>query len=234
MIKVSTELSFFSLFINASFVVKLVMLALFAASIFSWALIYQRSQVIRRCLDGMEDFEFTFWSGIDLGQLYNKLSVQHNKVSGLETIFIAGFKEFMRIRKQNPDAPLVVMEGVQRSMRIAISKELEKLEENLPFLATIQSTSPFVGLFGTVWGIMHVFKQLGAVQQASIAMVGPGISEALIATAMGLIAAIPAGIAYNRYASRLDYITNRYNLFFDEFVSIMHRRVHTNTAIREN
>ncbi len=225
----STELSFFSLFFNASFVVKSVMLALLGASVFSWTLIFQRGQIIRQCLSGMDTFEFTFWSGIDLGQLYNKLSIQQDKLSGLEMIFIAGFKEFMRLRKQSPDAP-VVMEGVQRSMRIAISKELEKLEQNLPFLATIQSTSPFVGLFGTVWGIMHAFKELGVVQQASIAMVAPGISEALVATAMGLIAAIPAGIAYNRYASRIDFITNRYNLFFDELVAIMHRRIHTNSA----
>lgn len=222
----ATEMSFFSLFINASFVVKSVMLVLLGASIFSWTLIFQRGQVINKCLSGINNFEFTFWSGIDLGQLYNKLSVQQDKLTGLEIIFIAGFKEFLRIRKQNPDAPQIIMEGVERSMRIAISKELEKLEQNLPFLATIQSMSPFIGLFGTVWGIMHAFRELGVVQQASIAMVAPGISEALIATAMGLIAAIPAGIAYNRYASHIDYITNRYHMFFDELVAIMHRRVY--------
>ena len=145
-----------------------------------------------------------------------------------------GFKEFIRIRKQNPDAPVVIMEGVQRSMRIAILRELEKLEQSLPFLATIQSMSPFVGLFGTVWGIMHAFRELGVVQHASIAMVAPGISEALVATAMGLIAAIPAGIAYNRYASRIDYITNRYQMFFDELVAIMHRRVYANLPNKED
>ena len=230
----SGEMSYFSLFINASFIVKSVMLALLAASIFSWTLIFQRGKLINQSAAGIDDFEFTFWSGIDLTQLYNKLSTQQDCLSGLETIFVAGFKEFTRIRKQNPDAPAVIMEGVQRSLRIAIAKELEKLEQNLPFLATIQSTSPYVGLFGTVWGIMHAFRELGAVQQASIAMVAPGISEALIATAMGLVAAIPAGIAYNRYASRVDYITNKYNLFYDELVAIMHRRVHAASQTKEN
>ena len=230
----TTELSFFSLFINASFIVKIVMLLLLSASIFSWMLIFQRGHTIRQCLNGINNFEFTFWSGIDLGQLYSKLSVQQNDLSGLEMIFITGFKEFMRIRKQNPESPTVIMEGVQRSMRIAISKELEKLEQNLPFLATIQSMSPFIGLFGTVWGIMHAFRELGVVQQATIAMVAPGISEALVATAMGLIAAIPAGIAYNRYVSRIDHITNRYQMFFDELTAIMHRRVYASTTNKEN
>lgn len=222
----TAELSFFNLFINASLVVQAVMLLLLGASIFSWTLIFQRRQIIKQCVAGIHNFEFTFLSGIDLGQLYNKLSVQQDKLSGLEYIFIAGFKEFIRIKKQNPDSPIVIMEGVQRAMRIAIAKELEKLEQNLPFLATIQSMSPFIGLFGTVWGIMHAFRELGVVQQASIAMVAPGISEALVATAMGLVAAIPAGIAYNRYASRIDYISNRYHMFFDELMVIMHRRVH--------
>ena len=229
-----SEISFFSLFINASFVVKSVMLALLVASIFSWTLIFQRGQAIRKCLIDLDDFEFTFWSGIDLGQLYNKLSGQQDRLSGLEKIFFVGFKEFIRNRKQNPDAPVVIMEGVQRSMRIAVLRELEKLEQSLPYLATIQSMSPFVGLFGTVWGIMHAFRELGVVQQASIAMVAPGISEALVATAMGLIAAIPAGIAYNRYASRIDYITNRYQMFFDELVAIMHRRVYANLPGKED
>ena len=224
----STKMSLISLFFNASFLVQCVMLMLLLASIFSWMFIFQRGQFFRQCRTAIKDFETAFWSGADLGQLYNKLSMRQKNLFGLSAIFVSGFKEFIRIRKQNPEEPEVILQGVERSMKIAFIKEIEQLEKNLPFLATVQSMSPFIGLFGTVWGIMHAFRELGAVQQATLAMVAPGISEALVATAMGLIAAIPAGIAYNRYISRVDSIVGRYQMFVDELTAIMHRRIYAN------
>ena len=225
----TTDMSLLQLIFNASFMVQMVMFLLVCASVFSWTFIIQRGYFLSRHKLAVDDFEFTFWSGIDLGKLYNKLLVQEQSLTGLEAIFVAGFKEFVRLRKQNLEQPDVVLEGVQRAMRVRLAKEEEQLERHLPFLATVQSMSPYIGLFGTVWGIMHAFRELGAVQQATLAMVAPGISEALIATAMGLIAAIPAGIAYNRYISRADRLSNRYRLFVEELTGIMYRRIHVQT-----
>lgn len=221
----ATDMSLLSLFTNASLLVQFVMLLLVMASIYSWSIIFQRGKFLRNCKNSVEDFESNFWSGIDLTKLYNKLSGHQKKLVGLEAIFVAGFREYVRLKKQNLQQPESYVENVQRAMRISLATEEARLEQNLSFLATIQSMSPYVGLFGTVWGIMNSFRQLGVVQQATLSMVAPGISEALIATAMGLIAAIPAGIAYNRYIVRVDSLSLKYRMFAEEFIGIMQRRV---------
>ena len=222
----TTDASLWSFIVNAGAVVKLVMLLLLAASVASWTIIFQRHSFIKRARAAIKDFEKKFWSGADLKGLYDNLTGSQAELSGLERIFYAGFKEFNRLTKQSSAHAEAVMEGAERAMRIALAQEVDKLEQNLSFLATVGSTSPYVGLFGTVWGIMTSFRALGAVQQATIAMVAPGISEALIATAMGLFAAIPAVIAYNRYVSAVDRLTNHYHTFRDEFSSILHRKAH--------
>ncbi len=220
-----SELSVWYLIANAGVLVQLVMLLLALASIMSWALIFQRIQVFRKAKRAQLAFEERFWSGMDLGQLYREVNAEPTPFSGMEALFRAGFKEFSRLRQQSRDAD-AVMEGTQRAMRVAFSREQERLEAHLPFLATVGSTSPYVGLFGTVWGIMNSFRGLAQVQQATLATVAPGISEALIATAMGLFAAIPAVIAYNRFAAMSDALLKNYETFADEFSSILHRRVH--------
>lgn len=226
----TADMSLLSLVFNASFLVKMVMLFLLVASIISWAIIFQRGKFLRDCKAATDDFEYTFWSGVDLNKLYNKLSGREKTLFGLDAIFVAGFKEYVRFKKQNLNQPEMFSETVQRSMRISLAIEEERLEQSLPFLATVQSMSPYIGLFGTVWGIMHAFRQLGVVQQATLAMVAPGISEALIATAMGLVAAIPAGIAYNRYITRADSLSLKYRMFLEEFVGIMQRRMFSSAA----
>ena len=221
------HMSMWSLVSNASLVVQLVMLILVGASITSWILIFQRSSMLRAARRALDTFEERFWSGIDLSKLYRQISGQPDLDSGLEHIFRAGFKEFSRLRQQSGVDPDAVMDGVNRAMRVAISREEEKFEQSLPFLATVGSTSPYVGLFGTVWGIMNSFRGLAQVQQATLATVAPGIAEALIATAIGLFAAIPAVIAYNRFSARSEMLLGRYYTFADEFQAILHRKVHT-------
>jgi biopolymer transport protein TolQ len=208
--------------------VQLVMSILLLASITSWVFIVQRVLYFRAARAELESFEQEFWSGIDLNQLFRQgnSKVDSGDVFGLESIFRAGFKEFSRLRQQLADDPDAVMEGAQRAMRVAVSREQEKMEEHLPFLATVGSTSPYVGLFGTVWGIMTSFQGLASVQQATLQTVAPGISEALVATAMGLFAAIPAVIAYNRFSAWLDFYGNKYDTFAEEFSSILHRQAH--------
>jgi biopolymer transport protein TolQ len=227
-------MSLWSLVAEASFVVQLVMLLLFLASVVSWGMIVQRALLLRRAKRGFLDFEQTFWSGIDLGQLYRDGTVrieQRGHTEGVENVFRAGFKEFTRLRQQAGIESDAIMEGAQRAMRVALSREEEYLEKHLPFLATVGSTSPYVGLFGTVWGIMHSFRGLANMHQATLATVAPGISEALVATAMGLFAAIPAVIAYNRFSSRVDNLVSNYDTFSEEFSSILHRQAH---AVRKS
>lgn len=227
-----SELSVWYLISQAGPLVQLVMLLLVAASVVSWALIFQRIQVFRKARRAQLAFEEQFWSGMDLGQLYREVNANPTPCSGMEAVFRAGFREFSRLRQQSRDAD-AVMEGVQRAMRVAFSREQERLEQHLPFLATVGSTSPYVGLFGTVWGIMNSFRGLAQLQQATLATVAPGISEALIATAMGLFAAIPAVIAYNRFSASSDALLKNYETFAEEFSSILHRRVHgSETAAR--
>ena len=220
------KMSLWSLVVNASVVVQLVMLVLVLASIISWVMILQRRSYLSNARRTLVEFEDKFWSGIDLSSLFREVNAAPNADSALENIFRAGIKEFTRLRQQTDADPDAVMEGVQRSMRVALAREEEKLETHLPFLASVGSVSPYIGLFGTVWGIMNSFRGLANVHQATLASVAPGISEALIATAIGLFAAIPAVIAYNRYSSRVETLLNSYETFAEEFSSILHRRVH--------
>lgn len=222
----TTELSIWGLFSQASFVVKLVMLSLLAASIVSWAIIIQKAMLLRRAKKQLLDFEERFWAGVELKTLYSALNVRKNNLSGIENIFFSSFREYLRLAGQVNITVNAVMEGVNRVSDVILSREADQLERHIPFLATVGSISPYVGLFGTVWGIMHAFIALGNVQQATIAMVAPGIAEALIATAIGLFAAIPAVIAYNRFSYELEKIVNAYNNFSDEFSSILYRQAY--------
>lgn len=218
------ELSILALVAEAGLLVKGVMLILVASSITSWALIFQRGMVLSAAKRQARAFEERFWSGLDLVRVYREPGGE--KPLSTESIFRAGFKEFNRLRQQHGVDPDALMEGVQRSMRVAVAREQERLEKHLPLLATIGSISPYIGLFGTVWGIMNSFRGLANAQQATLATVAPGISEALIATAIGLFAAIPAVVAYNRYAAQADSILAGHETFADEFSSILHRKVH--------
>ena len=223
------DMSLWSLVAEASLVVQLVMLLLFIVSVVSWGMIIQRTRLLASARKQFFEFEETFWSGIDLGQLYRdgtQRIEQHGHIEGAEQVFRAGFKEFTRLRQQSGIESDAIMEGAQRAMRVALSREEEHLEKHLPFLATVGSTSPYVGLFGTVWGIMHSFRGLASMHQATLATVAPGISEALVATAMGLFAAIPAVIAYNRFSARVDTLVSNYDTFSEEFSSILHRQAH--------
>ncbi len=217
------SLSIVSLIAQASFVVQLVMLILVLASVISWVLIIQRGRLLSSNRKQLMAFEDRFWSGIDLNELYEECRYK-DEPSAVEKVFMAGLQEFSKLRQQDTRDPEVITEATQRAMRVAIVRESEKLDNHLPFLATIGSTSPYIGLFGTVWGIMHSFQGLASVKQATIATVAPGISEALVATAMGLLAAIPAVIFYNRYATRADKISTGLANFADEFTALLHRQ----------
>ena len=223
----TTDYSFIDLILNASLVVQLVMLILVVASVVSWTMIFNKRLLLKHSKNDADMFEERFWSSEDLSPLYNRITAGRYESSGMEKIFGAGYKEFSRLQKQESIDPEAVLDGAQRSMRIAMNKEVDHLETNLSFLATVGSTSPYIGLFGTVWGIMNSFQALGTVQQATISMVAPGISEALVATAMGLFAAIPAVIAYNRYSNDVERLINRYDNFLEEFSSILHRHAHS-------
>lgn len=224
------NLSILALMTNASLLVQAVMAILFLASVISWIMIIQRGLFLGGAERSFREFEDTFWSGVDLNKLYQELTdraLQSGHVDGIENVFRAGFREFNRLAQTDKADPDAVMEGTDRAMRVALSREDEKLSANLPFLASVASVSPYIGLFGTVWGIMNSFRGLAMVQQATLATVAPGISEALIATAMGLFAAIPAVIAYNRYAAKVEAINANYETFSEEFSSILHRQVHS-------
>lgn len=224
----SSSINVWSLILEATIPVQLVMLTLLLASVISWVMIIQRWMVLSSADQGMASFEKRFWSGMDLSQLYREGSDQQkaNKpTGGMENIFRAGFKEFMRLRQQGGVNAESVMAGAQRAMRVAYSREEEKLEKHLPFLATVGSVTPYIGLFGTVIGIMNSFISLAEQSQASLQVVAPGIAEALIATAMGLFAAIPAVVAYNRYSSKVEVLANNYITFTEEFAGILHRQV---------
>lgn len=221
------SMSVVSLIINASLVVQLVMLILFTLSMISWYMIWQRQTALSKTSKALKSFEERFWSGMDLSRLFVQVNTEPNLYSGEENIFRAGFKEFARLRKGAHSDPEAVMAGTERSMRVALLREQEKLEMYLSFLATVGSTSPYIGLFGTVWGIMHSFLALANETQATLSVVAPGIAEALIATAIGLFAAIPAVISYNRFSSVVDRLLHNYETFMDEFSSILHRKAHS-------
>ena len=226
----SDSLSLWNLILNASWLAQLVMLSLFLISVMSWVIIVQKWIIISDAEKEVFSFEKRFWSGMDLSQLYRDGSTkQKNNTSmiGMENLFRSGFKEFTRLRQQPGIESDAVMEGAGRAMRVALAREEKVLERHLPILATVASVSVYLGLFGTVWGIMNTFVSLANQSQASLAVVAPGIADALLATEMGLFAAIPAAIAYNRYAAKVDSIIHGYMTFTDEFSSILHRQAHT-------
>jgi biopolymer transport protein TolQ len=215
-------MSLLHLVTGASLIVQLVMLVLLLASIVSWAFIFQKSRMLQRAYLDSTEFEDRFWSGGNLRDLYNELQGR-GKLAAMERIFEAGFKEYMHSKvKSSPDR---IVDAAHRVMRVTLSREIDALETHLNFLATVGSTSPYVGLFGTVWGIMNSFRSLSNVQQATLSMVAPGIAEALVATAMGLFAAIPAVIAYNRFSAQVERLTNRYENFMEEFSTLIQRQV---------
>ena len=222
----STDVSLVALVLNASLPVQLVMAFLGLVSLVSWTMIFRRHFVLGHATRAADTFEDQFWSGIDLVEVFNRIDIRRTGATGMERIFHAGFKEFARLRAQKAVEARDILTGTERAMRIALGREVEYLEHNLSFLATVGSTSPYIGLFGTVWGIMNSFRALGNVQQATISMVAPGIAEALIATAMGLFAAIPAVIAYNRFVHDVERLHNRYDAFVDEFSTILQRQAH--------
>lgn len=223
----TTDMSLWSLFANASLLVQLVMLLLLLASLYSWTLIIQKYRLLKSARADALTFENRFWSGIDLLELYRQVSKRRDELGGLASLFEAGFGEYARLRKQEGLTGKDIVEGAQRSMRVVLSREIDRLEASLAFLATVGSTSPYVGLFGTVWGIMNSFRALGGAQHATLSMVAPGIAEALIATAMGLFAAIPAVIAYNRFANEVERLETRYETFNEEFSTLLQRQAHT-------
>lgn len=219
----SAEISILDLFLQASLLVKSVMLTLLGFSIVCWAMIIQRRKALKQAKLQLKAFEDRFWSGADLSKLYNEISAR-NKVDGIESLFVAGFKEFARLRKSNITTSNAIVDGTHRAMRVAMSREVDELEKSLPFMATVGSISPYIGLFGTVWGIMNSFIALGSAENATLAQVAPGIAEALVATAMGLFAAIPAVMAFNRFSHQVEKLENSYGNFMDEFSSILQRQ----------
>ncbi len=218
--------SLWSFIIDAGPVVKLVMLLLLAASIISWTFILQKSRLAKQIKQDAETFQNQFWSGMDLNELYNQHQQNTHTNNGLAQVFTAGFKQFQQMRQLTNCPTPIMLEATERAMLTAQTKALAPFEQHLPTLATIGSTSPYVGLFGTVWGIMTAFQSLGSVQQATIAMVAPGISEALIATAIGLFAAIPAVIAYNRFSHTLTQLHEEYAVFTEEFITILQQQLY--------
>nr|VFJ61696.1 MAG: Cell division and transport-associated protein TolQ [Candidatus Kentron sp. FW] len=219
----TTDSSLFELVADASFLVQMVMLLLLGVSLASWTVIFRKRAIMKKAHAAADDFDAQFWSGEELIVLYHQLGAQENP-TGMERIFLSGFREFAKLRKQTDIELKEVLEGARRTMRVSLSREIDALETHLSFLATAGSTSPYVGLFGTVWGIMNSFRALGNVNQATLSMVAPGIAEALIATAMGLFAAIPAVVAYNHYANDVDRLASRYDAFSEEFLAILQRQ----------
>ena len=222
----NVDMSFLGLIMGASPLVQLVMLMLLVISIVSWNIIFKKRKVIKEARIAANNFEKRFWAGSDIGETYKEIVSKGTAPTGMENIFEAGFKEFARLRKQSGAKPMAVLEGARRAMRVALAREMDRLDHHLSFLATVGSTSPYIGLFGTVWGIMNSFRALGHVEQATLSLVAPGIAEALIATAMGLFAAIPAVIAYNRFSDVVERLDNQYDAFTEEFSSILQRHAH--------
>ena len=221
---VANDMSLLTLIIGASLPVQAVMAILLITSLFSWWYIFIKVFTIKRAEAESENFENSFWSGGDLNKLYESVTAGRRKPQGMASIFEAGFKEFIRHKQQPGMGVSDVMEGSRRAMRAAYNRELDDLDAHLPFLASVGSVSPYIGLFGTVWGIMNAFRGLSNVAQATLSQVAPGIAEALVATAIGLFAAIPAVIAYNRFASNVDRLSVRYESFMEEFTNILQRK----------
>jgi len=221
---VTQDLSFFSLITGASLPVQVVMALLLITSLVSWWYIFLKVFMVSRANSDADEFEHSFWTGGDLNRLYESVSAGRRNAQGMASIFEAGFKEYVKLKRQGGMEVSVVMEGARRAMRAAYNREMDELDSHLPFLASVGSVSPYVGLFGTVWGIMNAFRGLANVAQATLAHVAPGIAEALVATAMGLFAAIPAVIAYNRFTAGVDRLAVRYESFVEEFMNILQRK----------
>jgi biopolymer transport protein TolQ len=224
------ELQVWELIREASLLVQCVMALLVAASVTSWMVIFRKRQMLARAESRSRKFEEKFWSGADLNKLYDSVAGGREPREGLEAMFEAGFREFSRLREERRIEPDTLTNGAQRAMRVTLTREMDRLDHRLSFLATVGSVSPYVGLFGTVWGIMNSFRALGTAQQATLSMVAPGIAEALIATAMGLFAAIPAVVGYNRYANKVERLEVRFDTFVEEFCSILERNAHAAAA----
>ena len=223
--ELSQDLSLLHLILHASLPVQLVMLLLLGASLMSWWFIFIKMFALKRALQETDRFEREFWGGGDINAMYERVTAQRERAGEMEHIFEAGFREFMKLRQQSGQSVNVIIDGTRRAMRAAYQRQLDGLESHLSFLATVGSVSPYVGLFGTVWGIMIAFMGLSSVAQATLAQVAPGIAEALIATAMGLFAAIPAVVGYNRYTHDIARLSNRMESFMEEFSNILQRQV---------
>ncbi len=221
----NTDLSFLSLVANASLVVQIIMGLLLLVSFVSWTSIFSKASGLGRARRATTAFENEFWNAGDITSLYQQVSNEPGSQHTLQRIFVAGFREFLKARKSPGSDPALAMESARRAMRATLQRDLDELESSLNFLATVGSVSPYVGLFGTVWGIMNAFRGLSSVGQATLAQVAPGIAEALVATAMGLFAAIPAVIAYNRYTHEVDRLANRFETFIEEFSNILQRQL---------
>ncbi len=219
----NNEFSIIDLMLQAGPVVQFVMVLLALASVASWAVIIEKGRALKQARRASNDFEANFWSGVDLNNLYREVSQSERTPIGMAGIFEAGFREFGRLKKESDLTAEQLVAGARRAMSVSQMRDLDRLEDRLAFLATVGSTSPYVGLFGTVWGIMGAFQALGGVQSATIAMVAPGIVEALVATAMGLFAAIPAMVSYNRYAANIDRLSVRFDTFVEELTAIFQR-----------
>lgn len=226
----SSDMSLLRLVLEASLLVQIVMAMLVIASLMSWTIIFAKRGLIRKTKTASDQFETNFWSGGDMNTLYRDASRRKGGSVGMASIFEAGFREFTRLSSQDDITAAKVVDECQRAMRIAQLREVDRLEQNLATLATIGSTSPYIGLFGTVIGIMNTFRELSGQQTATLAAVAPGISEALIATAMGLFAAIPAVVAYNRYADKVARLEIRYDGFSEELISILQRHANRKKA----
>ena len=226
------SINIFDLVLHASWPVKAVLAILLFFSVTSWIIIFRKKAMLDAATRDADAFEERFWSGIDLAALYRNITARAGEALGIAGVFEAGFREFVRQRQRGGEDRRAVMEAAERAMRVAGTREIEKLEKSLEYLANVGSIATYVGLFGTVWGIMVAFQGLGTLKQATIATVAPGISEALVATAMGLVAAIPAVWAYNRYSTRLERITVRYDTFQDELSSVLHRQMQAEPAVQ--
>ena len=224
---VSQDLSLVSLIGNASVLVQLVLALLLLVSMISWWFIFRKMFVVRDAMRRTDQFERSFWSGADLGTLYQSATGARHNAGSMERIFESGFREFVKLRKQSGTSLGMLMDGTRRAMRATYQRELDRLEAHLSFLATVGSVSPYVGLFGTVWGIMNAFRGLANVGQATLAHVAPGIAEALVATAMGLFAAIPAVIAFNHFVRHIERLSTRFDSFMEEFSNILQRQANT-------
>jgi len=224
------DLSIIHLLLNASWVVQAVVVLLLSVSVISWAVIFGKSATLRRLATHNDQFERDFWSGASLNDLYNHAKSAEGEGGSLQRVFSSGMREFLKLRERRIQDPAVLLEGAQRAMRVSNQREMDALESHLPFLGSVASVSPYVGLFGTVWGIMHAFTGLASLQSVTLATVAPGIAEALVATAIGLFAAIPAVIAFNRFNAQIESMASHMDMFMDEFSNILQRNLNAQSA----